>query len=171
VVILNTDQPTQKHAGGAPPRYKTVEEMQTAIDRYFNETQSPVVTKAGVEWIPGPFTTTGLALALGFTSRQALINYEDKEEFVDAVTRAKLRVEAYNEGRLYDRDGVQGAKFSLSNNFAGWSERSEVNISGNILHQLQPPDEATLIAMHERIEQARQQRLAAENAITVEVLD
>lgn len=47
-----------------------------------------------------PPTVTGLALALGFTSRMALLNYQAKKEFVDTITRAKTMVEAYTEQRL-----------------------------------------------------------------------
>ncbi|MFR6590698.1 MAG: terminase small subunit [Gallintestinimicrobium sp.] len=77
-----------------------------------------------------PPTVTGLALALGFTSRQALLNYQAKPEFVDTITRAKSMVEAYTEERLFDRDGSNGAQFSLRNNFRGWNERqpSELDI-------------------------------------------
>lgn len=64
---------------------------------------------------------TGLALALGFTTRQALINYQAKRAFVDTVTRAKARCEEYAERRLYDRDGSRGAEFSLRHNFR-WAD-------------------------------------------------
>ena len=70
-----------------------------------------------------PPTVTGLALALGFNTRLALINYQGKPEFVNTVTRAKSYIEAYAEGRLFDRDGVNGAKFSLANNFKGWRDK------------------------------------------------
>ena len=72
-----------------------------------------------------PPTITGLALALGFSTRQSLLNYQGKKEFVDTITRAKSFVEKYAEERLFDREGVQGAKFSLVNNFKGWSEKPE----------------------------------------------
>lgn len=29
---------------------------------------------------------------------------------------------------MFDRDGANGAKFSLSNNFKGWSEKQEVEV-------------------------------------------
>lgn len=32
-------------------------------------------------------------------------------------------VEAYTEERLFDRDGSNGAQFSLRNNFSGWNEK------------------------------------------------
>ncbi len=65
-------------------------------------------------------TVTGLARFLGLRSRQALLNYQARPVFEDIITEAKMRIEEYAEGRLFDRDGVQGAKFTLCNNF-GWS--------------------------------------------------
>ena len=75
-----------------------------------------------------PPTVTGLALSLGFTGRQALIDYQARPEFADTVTRAKSRCEEYAESRLYDKDGANGAKFSLGCNF-GWREMNETKIS------------------------------------------
>lgn len=129
---------------GRPPRYKTVQDMQVKIDAYFLDCEGqaltgdnglPILDKYGREVRIGqhPPTVTGLALALGFTSRQALLNYQAKKEFVDAITRAKSRVEAYVEERLFDRDGVQGAKFNLSNNFRGWRERPEPEVERETL--------------------------------------
>ena len=133
-----------KHPGGRPPKYKTAEEMQKAIDQYFKDCEGekaldkdgqPIWTKYG--WLytvdPKPPTITGLALALGFTSRLALLNYEDKPEFVNTVTRAKAQVEAYAESRLFDKDGANGAKFSLANNFKAWKEKQEVELTGNVI--------------------------------------
>lgn len=119
---------------GRPPMYKSKEEIQEKIDKYFEECEgkvledkegNPILNKWGNPVIIGvrPPTITGLALALGFTSRQALLNYQDKNEFVDTITRAKTRVEQYAEERLFDRDGSHGAQFSLRNNFKGWSNK------------------------------------------------
>jgi len=69
-----------------PLDYKTVEELQAAIDRYFDACEGKVLTdddgnvltdKKGRPIVVGakPPTVTGLALALGFNSRQALLNY------------------------------------------------------------------------------------------------
>lgn len=89
----------------------------------FNKFGSPVFVDVH------PPTVTGLALALGFTSRQALLNYQAKPEFVDTITRAKARVEQYAEERLFDRDGSNGAQFSLRNNFKGWDADKKMMIS------------------------------------------
>ncbi|MEG2074088.1 MAG: terminase small subunit [Angelakisella sp.] len=132
-----------KHPGGAPPMYKTVEQMQEKIDEYFircegipmlDENGKPIVTKMGIAYKvqPKPLTITGLALALGFSSRQALMNYQVKDQFNAAVMRAKARCEEYAEGRLFDKDGANGAKFSLANNFKDWKEKNESQITGDI---------------------------------------
>ena len=71
-----------------------------------------------------PPTVTGLALALGFHSRQSLLNYQAKKEFMDTITRAKMRVEEYCETRLFDRDGQRGAEFNLRYNFR-WAQEAK----------------------------------------------
>lgn len=130
-----------KRTGGRPPKYKTKKEIQEKIDQYFescqgillkDENNKPVYTDKGMLVYlesPKPPTVTGLALALGFTTRTSLLNYQGKAEFMDTITRAKTYIEEYTERRLFDRDGVQGAKFSLVNNFKGWSERHELAVS------------------------------------------
>lgn len=132
----------EKKKVGAPPMYKTVEEMQKKIDEYFETCKGEplidadgnvMVDKYGEPILVGkrPLTVTGLALALGFTTRQALLNYQAKAEFVDTILRAKTKIEQYAEERLYDRDGVNGAKFSLANNFEGWKEKQSIEADVN----------------------------------------
>lgn len=121
-------------AGGAPRKWKSVKAMQKAIDAYFEKCEGkPLIIdgkqqrdKYGVPIFINvkPPTITGLALALGFTGRQALLDYQARPEFADTVTRAKARCEEYAEMRLYDKDGANGAKFSLGCNF-GWNAESE----------------------------------------------
>ena len=119
---------------GRPPMYKSKEEIQEKIDKYFEECEgkvledkdgNPILNKYGGVIIIGskPPTVTGLALALGFSTRQSLLNYQAQDEFLDTITRAKSRVEQYAEERLFDRDGSHGAQFSLRNNFKGWKSK------------------------------------------------
>lgn len=129
-------------AKGRPPKFETPEQMQVLIDEYFKKCEGellrdnegrPVLDKWGNPVIIGaePPTITGLALALGFNSRQSLLNYEARDEgFLDTITRAKARVEKYVEVRLFDKDGVNGAKFSLANNFRGWKEQRAMEHTG-----------------------------------------
>ena len=58
-----------------------------------------------------------------------MINYQGKQEFVDAITRAKLIIEDYANQRLFDKDGVQGAKFTLTNNYEGYKEKVETDLN------------------------------------------
>lgn len=129
------------------PRYKTVEEMQAVIDQYFEDCKGepiigddgmPILDKYGQPFIINahPPTVTGLALALGFTSRQALLNYQAKKAFVDTVLRAKARIEAYAEERLFDRDGQRGAEFSLKYNFRWADEKKQAEDEGHGVAEL-----------------------------------
>lgn len=122
---------------GRPPMYKTKEEIQEKIDAYFKDCEGRILTDAEgnttvdkygypIRVDTRPLTVTGLALALGFTTRQALLNYQAKDEFVDTILRAKAKVEQYAEERLFDKDGANGAKFSLANNFEGWREKQQI---------------------------------------------
>lgn len=131
-----------KNKVGAPPYYTSVEDMQEKIDAYFAECRERVMTDSDGNVLYGkngkpltypekPLTITGLALALGFNSRQSLLNYQGKAEFVDTIMRAKAEVERYAEERLFDKDGANGAKFSLANNFEGWKEKQQIEAEVN----------------------------------------
>lgn len=127
---------------GMTPKYTSVEEIESKIEQYFEDCKGYPLTDEKGKQIFNKFgspifidvhppTVTGLALALGFTSRQALLNYQAKPEFVDTITRAKARVEQYAEERLFDRDGSNGAQFSLRNNFKGWDADKKNDDSGD----------------------------------------
>ena len=119
--------------------------MQELIDKYFedcdghlllDDDERPLLDKWGKPIVIGdhPPTVTGLALALGFHSRQSLLNYQGKRQFMDTITRAKMRVEEYAERRLYDRDGARGAEFTLRYNFR-WAqeERADTGEGGGVV--------------------------------------
>lgn len=99
-------------AGGRPLKFQSVEELQTAIDAYFAQC---LIDEE-------PLTVTGLALALD-TTRQTLINYEDREEFLDAIKKAKTRVENYAEKRLFSGNAT-GPIFALKN--FDWTDKQTI---------------------------------------------
>ena len=124
-----------KGAGGRPPKFKSAEELREKIEQYFRDCDgkpyimddgSPLMDKYGEVILVRrhPPTVTGLALALGFKSRQSLLDYGGKDRFSDTVTHAKLRIEAYAEERLYDKDGQRGAEFNLKYNFR-WAQEEK----------------------------------------------
>jgi hypothetical protein len=110
IVMEPQQKPAKKHAGGRPLKFKSVKALQTAIDAFFADTPWE-------EW-----TITGLALALD-TSRETLMNYEDRSEYFDALKRGKLMIENAYERRLIKR-GNAGDIFGLKN--FGWTDKSEV---------------------------------------------
>lgn len=102
-------------AGGRPLKYKSVEEMEAAIENYFLECEEK----------GKPLTVSGLAYALG-TNRQTLINYEEKDAFVDTIKKAKAKIELFNEEMLYNKDvSTTGVIFNLKNNY-GWKDKQEI---------------------------------------------
>lgn len=98
-------------AGGRPPLFNSDTELQEAVDKYFSLLGDK------------PATITGLALALGFESRQSLYDYEDREEFSYTVKRARLKIECEYEQKL-SGNSVTGPIFALKN--LGWKDKSEV---------------------------------------------
>lgn len=106
---------SDKKKVGRPLKFKTVEEMQEKIDAYFDE----CIEKEK------PYTITGLALALD-TTRETLLDYEDKDEFSDTVKKAKLRCENYAEEFLFKGKNVVGSIFNLKNNYKRWVDKQEV---------------------------------------------
>lgn len=106
--------------GGKPLKFKTVEELQAKIDKYFTD----------CEETGEPLTVTGLALALD-TSRNVLMDYQGKNGYSNAVIRAKMRIENAYEKRLINR-GNGGDIFALKQ--FGWKDRQEqaVEVSGNM---------------------------------------
>ena len=96
---------------GRPLKFKTPEELQQKINEYFNITPNEEVT------------ITGLALHLD-TSRETLMNYEDREEFFDTIKRAKDKVQLEYELDLR-RKGRSGDIFALKN--FGWVDKQELD--------------------------------------------
>lgn len=142
-----------------PLKYKTVEELETAIERFFQDCEgkplvdddgTAITDKHGNPVIVGskPPTVTGLALALGFTTRQSLLNYQGRKAFLDTITRAKSRCEEYAESRLYDRDGSRGAEFSLKYNFRWDTQQNDAD---------KTPDDGFVDALKEEAVEAWQE--------------
>lgn len=125
---------------GRPMMYDTAEEMQRLIDLYFLACKAHQSDNADylvglsvdelliINDIDDVFpTVSGLGYVLGL-SRQGLLNYEGREEFVDTIKRAKQRIEASLEQRLAGQSPA-GTIFNLKNNF-GWKDQQQQEISG-----------------------------------------
>lgn len=97
--------------GGRPSTYETPEQLEKAVEEYLDGSEVK--------------TITGLALALGFESRQSLYDYEKRDEFSYIIRRAKLFVENYYELQLLTSNSSTGPKFALQQ--MGWSDKQEID--------------------------------------------
>jgi len=140
---------------GRPMKFKTVEELQTKIDAYFADCDPHM--EEVTEWVQArdskgqlkkddnglnylvevthkvvtgqkPYTITGLALALD-TTRETLIDYEDKQEYSDAIKKAKQKCQNYAELMLFTNSPT-GSIFNLKNNY-GWRDKTETDLTNN----------------------------------------
>ena len=113
---------------GNPRRWRSAKALQAAVDAYFEECSE----KGRVP------SVAGLALALGFMSRQALARYTDRmheennDDYVVIVTSAKTRIEEANIQLAYNKEASAGARFMLQNGF-NYSEKQEIGLNGNTI--------------------------------------
>lgn len=98
---------------GRPLKFESVKQLSEVADRYFDETPEE-------EW-----TITGLALALD-TTRETLMDYENKDEYSDTIKKYKLRVHNAYEKDLRKK-GRSGDIFALKN--FGWKDKTEQDIT------------------------------------------
>lgn len=96
---------------GRPAKWTDPEEFDKAVDAYFES--------------EGLHTWTGLALHLGFESRDALTYYhKEKPEFLRSIKKSLSRIEATYEKGLFERNPA-GSIFALKN--FGWRDRQEID--------------------------------------------
>lgn len=121
------------HAGGRPPIFTTVEELESKIDEYFAYCNNRIrqVYSAKSEGVievldPAPYTMSGLAVFLGM-DRRSLLNYSKNEKFFPTIKAARDKVEADVEERMNDKQTfTPGLIFNAKNNF-DWKDKSEID--------------------------------------------
>lgn len=106
---------------GRPMMYETVEELQSAIDEYFEVKCAPTIIGDSDKWQQNPPTVSGLALHLGFADRQSIYDYKEREEFSCTIKRAITRIEEYAEKQILSGGQATGAIFWLKNK--GWVDK------------------------------------------------
>lgn len=96
--------------GGRPPIWDDPVKFAQEVDKYFETDKTP--------------TWTGLALHLGFESRQSLEDYKKREGFLTPIKKALLRIEnQYEKALLKGNPG--GPIFALKN--FNWKDKQEVD--------------------------------------------
>ncbi len=135
---------------GNKKRWLSPEHLQCLVNEYFESCNGPLIDRQGqlvydaqgslVKTQVKPYTVSGLALYLGIktdTMRRYTVGKIDslldemKVEtdpehltYASVILKAKQRIEAYAEGRLYDHEGQRGAQFVLDNVY-GWVSNKE----------------------------------------------
>ncbi|MCH7826417.1 MAG: hypothetical protein IIC75_00350 [Bacteroidetes bacterium] len=114
---------------GRPPKFKTVEALERALEKYFVECEEQP-------------TISGLAHHLGFLSRQSIYDFHDKKnpKFSYTIKRAILEIENKHEKGLYDQSNA-GHIFWLKNR--GWTDQQSIdsNITITVKREKKPPIE------------------------------
>jgi len=118
---------------GRPPLFKTPQEMEDAMNEYFDHCDNRIRhvydKKSGnvIEIIdPEPYTMAGLAYSIGM-DRTTLYNYNQKDEFIDTIKKARNKVQLDVERRLMEGQAT-GAIFNLKNNF-GYVDKTETDLT------------------------------------------
>lgn len=112
---------------GNPRRWRSAKALQEAVNQYFNDCEENARVPS----------VAGLALALGFMSRQALARYTDRmheesnDDYVVIITSAKTRIEEANVQLAYNKEASAGARFMLQNGF-NYSEKQEITSKNTI---------------------------------------
>jgi len=104
---------------GRPATFETDEQLSAKVEEYFE-------SLSGM-----PATITGLALFLGFESRQSFYDYEEREDFSYTIKRARLMIENEYEKKL-SGNNCTGSIFALKN--LGWKDKTEqdLNVAGKL---------------------------------------
>lgn len=99
------------------PLFKSAAELERLINGYFVSCGLGGGDGGSFE---SPPTVSGLAMALGFSSREDLLGYCGKDSYRNLIDKALLKIEDFAESRLFDKGQYSGAKFFLEGNFKGW---------------------------------------------------
>lgn len=100
---------------GRPAKYSNEEELLEKAEEYFNNPDN------------FPYTITGVALHLGFESKQSLYDYGKKDKFSYSIKKISALVENSYE-KLLANGGGSGIIFALKN--FHWTDKQEIEHSG-----------------------------------------
>lgn len=103
---------------GRPAMWEDPEAFAIKVEEYFETEKSP--------------TWSGLALYMGFESRQSLEEYKKREGFTYPIKKALLRIELIYESNL-QKQNPAGSIFALKN--FGWQDKQEISQKTTIQDQ------------------------------------
>ena len=135
---------------GRPPKFNNVDELDKLIQEYFDKCVPELLCYDKNEkpvYKQNPPTITGLALHLGFESRQSIYDYEKKEDFSYSIKRAKLVCESYVENVLLSGTiHPSGPIFALKN--YGWKDTHTVESNSTVkINELSEKERTEMIKL------------------------
>ena len=101
---------------GQPLKYRSVTALIKMMDDYFDDCDIKKI----------PYTITGLCQSIG-TTRKTLCEYEKRDKYVNAIKKAKARVEQYVETLMLSGKAQPGTIFWMKNH--GWQDRQQVDVN------------------------------------------
>lgn len=114
---------------GRPPKFESAEKLKEKAIEYFEYCEGEY-DEDSKEWIRHPErpTMTGIALFLGFASRQSMYDYGKKEpndenDYSYLIKRIRMMIENKYEDMLGSKNAT-GAIFALKN--MGWVDKQEI---------------------------------------------
>ena len=116
-----------KDTGGRPPIYNDPIIFNKKVDEYFSTGCKYItigIDKDGNIIKLKKYTINGLALYLGFSSKQSLYEYGKKTGFIDPIKKARTMIEQMYEEMLASKYST-GAIFALKN--MGWKDKTEID--------------------------------------------
>lgn len=100
------------------PKFSSADELDKLVDAFFKQLEgkkrTTTKTNTAKTVDAKPATLTGLALHLGFHSREQFERYESKGKFSANLKKGRLRIEAIYEKKLHQTT-FGGAIFALKN--------------------------------------------------------
>jgi|SRR6056297_3067378 len=101
--------------GGRPKAFKSKEELQKKIDKYYEYCEEK----------DKPSTFAGAAYFLE-VDRQTLYNYKEKEEYFDTIKKLRDRIKLAMEERLADTSPNKTGMIFLAKNY-GYTDKQEID--------------------------------------------
>lgn len=111
---------------GRPPIFSSEDELKDKVIAYFDSLEYTIEIDGVEELRYSNPTVTGLALFLGFESRQSIYDYKEKQEFSYIIKRALLVIESHYENNLNTKVST-GAIFALKN--MNWKDSSNIDLT------------------------------------------
>ena len=141
-----------RNAIGRPRIIETPEEFDALLEAYLERVLDPETYE--------PITLTGLVLSLGFSSKQSLYEYGQRDGFTDSVKRARLVVEHSYELNLRGQNAA-GVIFALKN--MDWSDKQQLDIGNADDKPFEVTDTTRAARLSGLVALANSRRAAKEN--------